>query len=821
MKKNLFIGIALLLSAITSCTKDEMKEVVEANTVTTKAEITDIMTIETDTVGQLEDKIGDRAYTVQKLILSGPINAADVEIIRNLPELVSIDMKHVTLKGGDETYTVYVDNNPQNCRLYDNEIGQRMFCNTKLSEIILPDSITKIGAYAFHSLRGSAEYPFTEITIPDRVEVIEHEAFVRCNYLTKVVLPASLQVIDTYTFQECANLTTVEIKEKVTSIGYHAFYQCPSLQSITLPDSLERLEGDCFSYSGLTSITLPDKVTYIGSNAFDNCTQLQSVTMPEGLTSIGGYTFRGCAALTSIILPKSLQTIGGYAFQDCKSLPKISLPETIQNINNNSFEGCESLSYLEIPESIRRIEGYAFNNCKGLKTVIFHNSLNNCGISHNVFSNSGLESIILTDNVKSIGSNCFENCTSLTSVTLSNALTTLSSRTFYKCSALESITIPNSVITIGDDCFLECSSLSSVELPQLLETINGSAFRNCTNLKELNFTETTNLKEISGSAFSESGLVNVTLPESVETIGSYAFSGCSDLESITIPAGVTSINYGIFERTERLTSVFWNTSAAIPDYYNSNPNCLFYVNAADVQIGSGINNVIVNGTSESITLDASDRFFVSQEFKAKKVTFTRYFSETTYFGRASGWKSIVLPFNVTSITHSDGRVLAPFNANVTDAKPFWLRRLTATGFENVTQIEADIPYIIAMPNNSNYDSEYNISGNVTFSAEDPNGITIPVTGDMVQDAGPSFVLHANYETIPMADNIYVLNETSSDERPYGSVFVRNERDARPFEGYVTPLSTAANAPAFFSLDAGRPATRSAKPLGPVPSIDDM
>ena len=52
MKKNLFIGIALLLSAITSCTKDEMKEVVEANTVTTKAEITDIMTIETDTVGQ-------------------------------------------------------------------------------------------------------------------------------------------------------------------------------------------------------------------------------------------------------------------------------------------------------------------------------------------------------------------------------------------------------------------------------------------------------------------------------------------------------------------------------------------------------------------------------------------------------------------------------------------------------------------------------------------------------------------------------------------------------------------------------------------------
>ena len=821
MKKNLFIGIALLLSAITSCTKDEMKEVVEANTVTTKAEITDIMTIETDTVGQLEDKIGDRAYTVQKLILSGPINAADVEIIRNLPELVSIDMKHVTLKGGDETYTVYVDNNPQNCRLYDNEIGQRMFCNTKLSEIILPDSITKIGAYAFHSLRGSAEYPFTEITIPDRVEVIEHEAFVRCNYLTKVVLPASLQAIESYTFQECANLATVEIKENVNTIGSYAFNQCSSLQSITLPDSLERLDGYCFANSGLTSITIPQNVTYIGWYAFENCTQLQSVTLPESLNTIEYYTFSGCTALASIVLPKALQTIRWNAFVDCKTLAQIDLPETLLSIDDNAFDGCESLAQLEIPGSIESIGSSAFARCKGLKTVIFNNSLNSCNIWNYTFSNSGLESIVLTDNVKSMGSNCFENCTSLTSVTLSNALTTLSSRTFYKCSALESITIPSSVITIGDDCFLECSSLSYVKLPQLLETISGSAFRSCTALKEIDFAETTNLKEISGSAFAGSGLVNVTLPENVETIGSYAFSGCSDLESVTIPAGVTSISYGIFEQTERLTSVFWNTSTAIPDYYNSNPNCLFYVNAEDVQIGSGINNVVVNGTSESITLDASDRFFVSQEFKAKKVTFTRYFSEITYFGRASSWRSIVLPFNVSSITHSDGRVLAPFNADVADAKPFWLRRLTANGFENVTQIEAGIPYIIAMPNNSNYDSEYNISGNVTFSAEDPNGITIPVTGDMVQDAGPSFILNANYETVPMADNIYVLNEAYDEERPYGSVFVRNERDARPFEGYVTPLSTAANAPAFFSLDAGRPATRSAKPLGPVPSIDDM
>lgn len=801
MKKNLLIGIALLLSAITSCTKDEMKEVVGANTITTKAEITDIMAIETDTVGQIADKVGDRATTLQKLVISGPINAADVETIRNLPKLVAIDMKDATIVGGDTRYTVYVNNYPQTYALNDNEIGERMFCNTQLSEIILPDNITRINAYAFHSLKGSAEYPFTEITIPDKVETIGGVTFEGCSYLEKVVLPASLQSIAEYTFYGCENLTTVEIKNNVIAIGTQAFYECTNLQTITLPESLTSLGGSCFANSGLTSITIPNNVTEIGSSAFENCKRLQSVSLPEMLTSIASYTFDGCSSLTSITLPEALQTINNYA-----------------------FHACESLSDIELPNAITRIEDHAFSDCKGLQTVTFNYSLNSCGIGTYAFANSGVVSVTITDNVKNIDSYCFENCTSLTTVSLSNSLTALSSRTFWGCTALESLIIPDNVVTIGADCFNGCSNLSDITLPKLLETIESYAFNGCTALKQIQFEE--NLKEIGYYAFSNSGLINITLPEQLETIQRNAFSPCPNLESITIPANVTNIDYGILENNKRLASVFWNTSTAIPSTligWNSNNNCLFYFNSAEIEINdSNVTNIIINGISDEITLDINKgKFFVPQEFKAKKISMTRNFNDQTYFQKAAGWKNICLPFNVTNITLSDGRVLAPFNADVADAKPFWLRRLTANGFENVTQIEAGIPYIIAMPNNSNYDSEYNISGNVTFSAEDPNGITIPVTGDMVQDAGPSFILHANYETIPMADNIYVLNETYDEERPYGSVFVRNERDARPFEGYVTPLSTAANAPAFFSLDAGRPATRSAKPLGPVPSIDDM
>lgn len=808
MKKEILIWMSFLLTIIISCTKDEVNEMAntDKSTAITKAEITDILTIETDTVGQVAEKIGDH-LTVQKLIISGPINATDVNAIRSLPNLVAIDMKNVTIKGGDESYTVYIDNRTETYQLVDNEIGERMFCNTQLSEIILPDNITRIRRRAFHSLRGSLEHPFTEITIPDNVKTIDDELFVGCDYLEKVVLPESLQTIAYYTFYECTNLTTVEIKGNVTTIGLRAFMNCPNLQTITLPESMTTLGEECFANTGLTSISIPNNVTYISSSTFRGCSALQSVTLPKGLTSLNNSTFYDCSALTSIILPETLQEIGDYA-----------------------FNGCEALSQLDIPSSITRIGNHAFDNCKGLQTVTFNFSLNTCGIDTYAFANSGLASITLTDNVRSINSYCFQNCTSLTSVTLPNTLTQLSDRLFEECTALESIVIPDNVITIGSDCFHGCIKLSDVKLPAMLETIESDAFYECTALKEIDFTNANRLKEINSSAFYANGLVNVSLPEGLETIGSDAFSNCTNLESISVPSSVTSTEY-FFRNTPKLTSVFWNTTANIGHnneaWDNHNPNCLYYLTNGNVQIdATNVTNVIVNGESENITLTREGKFFVPQAFKAKKISFSQYVSGYEIrFLESSNWRSIVLPFTVNDITFSDNneRTLAPFNATEGDDKPFWLRRLTSNGFENVTQIEAGVPYIYALPNNSSYDSEYNFSyGTITFSAEDPNGITIPATGDMVQDAGPAFILHANYETIPMSDDIYLLNETSDENRLYGSVFVRNERDARPFEGYVTTLSTsAANAPAFFSIDGSTPRTRSAKPLGPIPSIDDM
>lgn len=862
MKKNIFtIGLctAALLLAGASCSKDnEVEELMNGNSsITTKAVvIRDSLTVETNTVGTLQEKIGDRASSLQKLIVSGPIDATDVNTIRNIENLLALDLKGATICGGDSTYT-YGRNQ---YRLYDNVIGQYMFSDTNLSEIVLPDNITEIDDHAFYGLNGSPNN-FQFIIIPEGVTRIGEYAFYECRYLTNVSLPSTLKDIEFRTFWRCYNLRNIKLGG-VESIGEDAFWECSDLQSIDL-SNVKSIGYRSFRNTGLTSVEIPEDITFATensdsyiSNAFQDCTSLREASLPSSMTEIPGGIFDGCTALTTVNIPESVTHIRESAFQDCTSLSGITLNNGLTELGNRAFYGCERLNNITLPETLTNIGNSVFYECTALTSIIIPNSVNNIGtycfhgcsaltsvtlseiltaIPEGAFAYcSHLGNLTLPKQIEIIDEGAFRGCTNITTlelptslrqidyyafqnsglseITLNEGIEALSNYAFYECKELESIVISNSVTYIGSHCFGGCISLESIIIPNSVTSIGSYCFEGCTALSD------------------------ITLPDNLRTIEANAFNSCTNLTTITIPESVTSVAENIFHYCENLTSIFWNTNTAVPtlfsinsntsSYFNRNPYCLLYLKYANTPVNdTNIKNIIVDGVASEIVLSSEmGNFNVPQEFVANRLIYTRDFTYPTVPGQASGWRSISLPFTVQSIAGPNGETLAPFNADVTGAKPFWLRRLTANGFENVTEIEAGVPYIIAMPNNEAYDDEYNISGTVTFTAESGEGITIPATGpeNMVQDIGPLFGLNCNYTYHTTNTVIWALNESASDSRLAGSVFVRNERAVMPFEGYVaTSASTSANAPAFFSIDSSTPRTRSAKPLGPIPSIDDM
>ena len=79
------------------------------------------------------------------------------------------------------------------------------------------------------------------------------------------------------------------------------------------------------------------------------------------------------------------------------------------------------------------------------------------------------------DNIDSIGSNAFRNCSSLTSIDLPN-VTSIGSNAFDSCSSLTSIHLPK-VTSIGRNAFAHCSSLTSIHFAaknkETIEILSG------------------------------------------------------------------------------------------------------------------------------------------------------------------------------------------------------------------------------------------------------------------------------------------------------------------------------------------------------------
>lgn len=177
-------------------------------------------------------------------------------------------------------------------------------------------------------------------------------AFEECAGITEVIIPNTITKIGYAAFMNCTGLTTITIPDSVTSIGNSVFSGCSGLTAVTLSANLTTIGNGAFrSCTGLTTISIPNKVTMIGNSAFSNCSGLSEVVLSEALTKIPGGCFGECTALKSITLPSSVTTIknggiaGGYgAFEGCSALEKILIPDAVATIDNDVFSGCNRLT---------------------------------------------------------------------------------------------------------------------------------------------------------------------------------------------------------------------------------------------------------------------------------------------------------------------------------------------------------------------------------------------------------------------------------------------------------------------------------------------
>ena len=188
MKKAfLHIGIFILFSAQMACSHGE-------------DEPEDITTISVNEPGSLSEIIApSQRGSITKLAVKGSLNYSDISYIRQMPELLYLDVGNVVL--------------PNNY-FPDNAISS----HEKLEAVILPVSLDSIGASAFRW----------------------------CERLQAVRLPKKLKSIGAYAFAGCINLYDIELPNSLLHLEKYAFSGCKSLYTLKIPSKLQRISDYTF-----------------------------------------------------------------------------------------------------------------------------------------------------------------------------------------------------------------------------------------------------------------------------------------------------------------------------------------------------------------------------------------------------------------------------------------------------------------------------------------------------------------------------------------------------------------------------------------------
>ena len=225
-----------------------------------------------------------------------------------------------------------------------------------LGEIIIPDTVTKIGKYAFW-ISGAIR-----MEIPDTVTEIGEYAFDLCKDMQFLHFPGGMSVFPASLFRECISLQKIEIGEGVKEIQNGAMKGCPALRWVSIPASVTKIGEDVFD-EGVTPVICGEKGSYAEAYAMK-----KGLPFTEKDSEIGIDTPEGSVLQDGVWYTYQEETdsyiAAGYTYEIPKTvvLPEQINGKTVSGIGKEAFKGCNLLERIELPSTITEMENMLFQN---------------------------------------------------------------------------------------------------------------------------------------------------------------------------------------------------------------------------------------------------------------------------------------------------------------------------------------------------------------------------------------------------------------------------------------------------------------------------
>lgn len=335
--------------------------------------------------------------------------------------------------------------------------------------------------------------------IPEGIETIGDSAFERVKTLTHVTIPKSVTEIRGYAFERCENLSTVNLQKGIQTIGYGAFTECVGLtnlifcgtkadwQAVTIDeDGREELESVLKYHELVKKEKVPATCGKDGSEEYWTCSicdqvylsadmtqNPQELTAPIAIPATGNHSWdNGVVTEKATTAKEGIKT---YTCTVCKATKTEKIAK-LKPTNSSTVKKGTKVTIKGYKYTVKNSSEVTFTGVKNKKaskisiptTVKIKNKKYKViAMSEKSLKGVKAKTIIVGNNVQTIGNSAMENCKQLTKVTLGKNVKKIGKNVFKSDKKLKNITIKSTKLkSVGKNAFKGINSKAKITVPK-------------------------------------------------------------------------------------------------------------------------------------------------------------------------------------------------------------------------------------------------------------------------------------------------------------------------------------------------------------------